>query len=147
MIVFLDLLFLSEFLVLWQPWASFSITWMSVSDKIAVNVSSRSSSLMLSGIPNKVRLFLQPYCFRSLISRSLIDYCRTPMFFSKQSYFACNCALSSWSLFVTMSFKLLKSSLKLNQSLFNESVVIAISIIFSAIFEPIAKFYVNPFSK
>ena len=129
-IVFFNL-FLSDYPILWQASTStsFTVTWTLISDRIAVTVSSRSSSLMLSGIPDKTRLFLQSYC-----SRSSIDDCRTSTLLSKQSHFARNCALSSWNLFMTMSFRLLKSSLKLlmllmmlSSRLFNKSVVTAIS--------------------
>ena len=96
---------------------------------MAVTVSSRSSSVTLSGIPDKMRLFLQSY-----YCRSSFDGCRRSTVLSKQSHFARNHALFSWSLFMTKSFRLLKSSLKLLMLLmilssrpFNKSAVTAIS--------------------
>ena len=57
-IVFFDL-FLFDCPILWQlDSTSFAVTWTSISDRMAVTASSSSSSLMLSGIPDKMRLFL-----------------------------------------------------------------------------------------
>ena len=89
-IVFFDL-FLFDCPILWQlDSTSFAVTWTSISDRMAVTASSSSSSLMLSGIPDKMRLFLWSYC-----SRSSIDGCRTSTLLSKQSHIACNHILSS----------------------------------------------------
>ena len=56
-IVFLDI-FLSDCSIPWQASISFAVTQTSISDRMTVTVSSRSSSVMLSVIPDKISLFL-----------------------------------------------------------------------------------------
>ena len=99
-----------------------------ISGKMAISTFSRWLSLTLSSIQDKTRLFLLWYC-----RRLSIYYWKRSTLFSKQSHFARNHMLSSWSLFMTRLFKLLKSSLKLfmlamilSTRFFNESVVTAV---------------------
>ena len=63
-----------------------------------------------------VRYIHQAKWFWSYCFRSATDDCITSILLSKQSQFAHNGALSSWSYFMTTSFRLLKSSLKLLKS-------------------------------
>ena len=77
--------------ILWQDWTSFAVTWTLISDRMAFFLSSRSSSLTLSVVPDKMRLFLWSYC-----SRSSVDDCRTSTLFLNNHILPINVYCLPW---------------------------------------------------
>ena len=106
-IVFLDLVFLSVFPNRWQASISSDYMLTPVSDKIEETVFSNWLSGILSGIPDKSKLFLLPYCPKEF------RFCsRVTTLFSKVLNFALSLSFSYSNCLITISFRLIISSFK-----------------------------------
>ena len=87
------------------------LTWLDLSPEYQFLI-----GWQLLFLHDAVRYIHQAKWFWSYCFRSAIDDCITSILLSKQSHFAHNGALSSWSYFMRTSFRLLKSSLRLLKS-------------------------------
>ena len=107
-ILFLDLVFLSVFPNWWQASISSDCILTPMSDKIEETVFSNWLSGMLSGIPDKTKLFLLPYCPNEF------RFCsRVTTFFSKVLHFALSFSFSSCNCLIIISLRLKIYSFKL----------------------------------